>query len=184
MKQVTSSWDMAFKDTDGSDYVVGQLWGCDQADRYLLAQIRARLEFTATLAAVKALQEWAEDRWDLGRILIEEAANGPAVISALRREISGLVPVKPERGKEARAHAVSPQIEAGNVYLPAGAIPAPPGYQQTSSEEFIDECAAFPNGAYDDQVDAMTQALLRLAKRSSNLRVRSGKMDSSRRDDR
>ena len=26
---------------------------------------------------------------------------------------------------------------------------------------FIEECAAFPNGAHDDQVDAMTQALLR-----------------------
>ena len=27
--------------------------------------------------------------------------------------------------------------------------------------DFIEECAAFPNGAYNDQVDAMTQALLR-----------------------
>jgi phage terminase large subunit-like protein len=28
-------------------------------------------------------------------------------------------------------------------------------------DDFIEECAAFPNGAHDDQVDAMTQALLR-----------------------
>jgi hypothetical protein len=27
--------------------------------------------------------------------------------------------------------------------------------------DFIEECVAFPNGAHDDQVDAMTQALLR-----------------------
>jgi phage terminase large subunit-like protein len=27
--------------------------------------------------------------------------------------------------------------------------------------DFIEECAAFPNGAHDDQVDAMSQALLR-----------------------
>lgn len=27
--------------------------------------------------------------------------------------------------------------------------------------DFIEECASFPNGAHDDQVDAMTQALLR-----------------------
>ena len=27
--------------------------------------------------------------------------------------------------------------------------------------DFIEECAVFPNGAHDDQVDAMTQALLR-----------------------
>ena len=26
--------------------------------------------------------------------------------------------------------------------------------------DFIEECVAFPNGAHDDQVDAMTQALL------------------------
>lgn len=27
--------------------------------------------------------------------------------------------------------------------------------------DFIEECVQFPNGAHDDQVDAMTQALLR-----------------------
>jgi len=28
--------------------------------------------------------------------------------------------------------------------------------------DFIEECAGFPNGTHEDQVDAMTQALLRL----------------------
>jgi phage terminase large subunit-like protein len=50
--------------------------------------------------------------------------------------------------------AVSPLIEAGNVYLPH------PMYAPWVND-FIEECAAFPNGAHDDQVDAMTQALLR-----------------------
>ena len=27
--------------------------------------------------------------------------------------------------------------------------------------DFIEECVQFPNGAHDDQVDAMTQVLLR-----------------------
>jgi predicted phage terminase large subunit-like protein len=49
---------------------------------------------------------------------------------------------------------VSPLIEAGNVYLPHPDCAPWIG-------EFIEECAAFPNGAHDDQVDAMTQALLR-----------------------
>ena len=49
---------------------------------------------------------------------------------------------------------VSPLIEAGNVYLPH------PDYAPWVGD-FIEECAAFPNGAHDDQVDAMTQALLR-----------------------
>jgi predicted phage terminase large subunit-like protein len=54
----------------------------------------------------------------------------------------------------ARAAAVSPLIEAGNVYLPH------PQYAPWVSD-LIEECASFPNGAHDDQVDAMTQALLR-----------------------
>ena len=62
--------------------------------------------------------------------------------------------MNPEGGKVARAAAVSPLIEAGNVYLPH------PDYAPWVGD-FIEECAAFPNGAHDDQVDAMTQALLR-----------------------
>lgn len=72
----------------------------------------------------------------------------------LGRELPGILPVTPEGGKVARAAAVSPLIEAGNVYLPH------PQFMPWVSD-FIEECAAFPNGAYDDQVDAMTQALLR-----------------------
>jgi predicted phage terminase large subunit-like protein len=72
----------------------------------------------------------------------------------LEREISGILAVNPQGGKVARAAAVSPLIEAGNVYLPHP-LHAP------WVNDFIEECAAFPNGAHDDQVDAMTQALLR-----------------------
>jgi predicted phage terminase large subunit-like protein len=62
--------------------------------------------------------------------------------------------VNPAGGKLARAAAVSPLIEAGNVYLPHPQI-------RPWIKDFIEECVAFPNGAHDDQVDAMTQALLR-----------------------
>ena len=65
-----------------------------------------------------------------------------------------MIAVQPAGGKVARASAVCPQIESGNVYLPHPAM-AP------WIEAFIEECAAFPNGAHDDQVDAMTQALIR-----------------------
>jgi len=165
-KALVASWDMAFKDSDGSDYVVGQLWLRDLADKYLVAQIRARLDFPASVNAVKALYEFAKLRWPdkSFRILVEDKANGSAVIATLRREISGLIAVQPEGGKESRAHAVAPEVEAGNIYLPSDHIPAPPGYKETATEVFVDECAAFPNGAHDDQVDAMTQALLRIRK--------------------
>jgi predicted phage terminase large subunit-like protein len=86
--------------------------------------------------------------------LIEDKANGSAVIQMLAHEIPGLLPVNPGGGKVARAAAVSPLIEAGNIFL------LHPLYAPWVND-FIEECAAFPNGAHDDQVDAMTQALLR-----------------------
>jgi predicted phage terminase large subunit-like protein len=150
------SWDMAFKDLATSDYVVGQVWAARKADRFLLDQTRQRMDMPSTKEAVRELSR----RWPKAAAkLIEDKANGPAVIQELQHELSGLISINPEGGKIARAHAVSPQIESGNVYLPHPAI-AP------WVDAFIEEAAGFPNGRNDDQVDARTQALNRL--RSNN----------------
>ena len=63
--------------------------------------------------------------------------------------------MNPEGGKISRAAAASPQLESGNWYLPHPLL-AP------WVEEFIGECASFPAGAYDDQVDAWSQGAKRL----------------------
>jgi predicted phage terminase large subunit-like protein len=157
--EVIQSWDCSFKDTRTSDFVVGQVWGRNGADKYLLDQVRRRMDCPATIQAVRRLSEkWPQS----GEKLIEDKANGSAVVAMLKHKIPGLIAVTPEGGKDVRAQAVSPQIESGNVYLPDPAI-AP------WVRDFIEECAAFPNGAYDDQVDAMSQALVRLARRRSQL---------------
>ena len=149
---IMQSWDMAFKDKATSDYVVGQVWGAQGADRFLLDQRRARMDMPATQEAVRALSA----RWPKAAAkLVEDKANGPAVIQELKHAIGGLLEVTPEGGKIARAHAVSPVAEAGNVYLPHPVV-AP------WVEALIEEAAAFPNGRHDDQVDALTQALNRL----------------------
>lgn len=145
------SWDCAFKDNDDSDYVVGQVWGRVKADKYLLDQVRGRMSFPATLTAIKTLSA----KWPRARAkLVEDKANGPAIIATLKHDVAGLIAVNPQGGKVVRAQAVSPDIEAGNVYLPDPSI-AP------WIHDFIEECTAFPTGANDDQVDAMTQALAR-----------------------
>lgn len=155
MEGIVMSWDLAFKDAKDSDYVVGQVWGRKRADRYLLDQVRARMDFPATVKAVRAMKEkWPQVR----RIYIEDKANGPAVISTLQREIQGLIAINPEGGKMVRANAVTGQIESGNVWLPSAALAPWIG-------DFIEECAAFPNGVNDDQVDAMTQALNKMSMR-------------------
>jgi len=149
---ILQSWDMAFKDTKKSDFVVGQVQAAVGADRYLLDQVRARMDLPATLLAVRQLSA----RWREASLkLVEDKANGPAVIQSLCHEIAGFVEVNPEGGKISRAAAASPQLESGNWYLPHPLL-AP------WVEEFIGECAAFPAGAYDDQVDAWSQGAKRL----------------------
>ena len=146
--QVIQSWDCTFKDKKESDYVVGQVWGKIGADRYLLDQVRGQMSFTETLAAIKTLTA----KWPQAIAkLVEDKANGPAVINVLKKEISGLVPVEPEGGKVVRATAVTPLAEAGNLYIPDPSIAA-------WVHDYVEEFAVFPNGAHDDQVDSTTQA--------------------------
>ena len=151
VEETIQSWDCSFKDLDTSDYVVGQVWGRIGA-RFLLGdQIRERLDCPGTVKAVRGMRE----KWQgTMAILIEDKANGSAVIQMLSHEIPGILPVNPGGGKIARAQAISPLVEAGNIYLPH------PDFAPWVND-FIEECVQFPNGAHDDQVDAMTQALLR-----------------------
>lgn len=152
-EQMIISVDAAFKDTKSSDYVVMQVWARRGAQVFLLDQIRKRLTFTETLTAFVALAA----RWPQAtEKLIEDKANGTAVIDSLRAKIPGIVPVSPRESKYARASAVSPFIESGNVLLPEDDIGL------FDPQELITEAAAFPNGAHDDQVDAMSQALAEL----------------------
>lgn len=160
--RLVASWDMRFSDSqkEASSYVVGQVWGSHGADRYLLGQIRKRLGFSDTLKAVKALDEWKR----CSAKLVEKKANGDAVMQTLGSTVSGLVPITPEGGKEVRAAAAEPLVEAGNIWIPDGEyIPAPPGYEPTRTDDFTHEHAVFPNGAHDDQVDGLSQYLNWLA---------------------
>jgi predicted phage terminase large subunit-like protein len=151
VEEMIQSWDCAFKDLETSDYVVCQIWGRLGSAFFLLDQVRRRMNLPDTMKCLRVMT----NKWPTSVAkLIEDKANGPAVIQMLYREIPGLLPVNPSGGKAARAAAISPLIEAGNIYLPH------PHYAPWV-HDFIEECAAFPNGAHDDQVDAMTQALLR-----------------------
>lgn len=146
------SWDLTFKDTAGTDYVCGQVWGRRGADAYLLDQVHGRMDFPATVDAFRELAA----KWPQALMkIVEDKANGPAVIASLRHKVPGIVPEEPQGSKTARAAAVSPLVEAGNVYLPSPELcPWISGMK--------DEAASFPTGKHDDQVDALTQALNRL----------------------
>lgn len=158
--KIVASWDMTFKDGLNSDYVVGQIWGRAGARFYLLDQVRGQMDFVKTKAAFIDLANlWPRAT----RKLVEDKANGPAIISELKDKVAGVIPVTPKESKEARAYAVSTLWEAGNVYIPDHSE-AP-----WVRRDFEPELLSFPAGKHDDQVDAMTQALSDL--KSHTLRI-------------
>lgn len=150
---VLQSWDLAFSDTEGGSYVVGQVWGAVGADAVLLDQYRDRADYPTTREAMRDLR----DRWpQTTAVIVERKANGAAILADLRSEIPGLVGVDPRGSKVQRAYAVQGQLEGGQVWVPHRSS-AP-----FDVDAYVAELGEFPRGAHDDQVDATTQALLRL----------------------
>lgn len=143
------SWDMAFKDEATSSYVVGQIWGKKGPDKFLLDQVRKKMDFWESIKMVLMLRE----RWPKAtKILIEDKANGIAIITTLKKKIPGIIAIQPTGSKIARAQACTPEIESGNVFLPDPQV-------HPWVADFIEEWAMVPNNAYWDQVDAASQAL-------------------------
>ncbi len=144
------SVDAAFKDGDDNDYTAIQVWGKTGADIYLVDAVEKHLNFPDTISEIRRLRGMYED---CKVTLIEDKANGTAIITMLQRELTGIIPVQPNGNKISRVQAVIGTIESGNVYLPA---------KKKYTADFIEECSSFPNGTHDDGVDAMSQALFRL----------------------
>lgn len=143
---------MTFKDGPKNDYVVGLIIGQIEP-LYVVDCVRDRMDFTDTLPAIMN----AFNRFKPQATIIEDKANGPAVIS-LRSRIPGLIAVNPQGGKFSRASAISPMVEAGNIFLPE---------RSSFTSSLIEECASFPNATHDDQVDALSQGLSWLRSRPS-----------------
>lgn len=143
------SWDCAFKDTDSSDFVCGLVFGRKGADYYVRHCVHARLDINGTMEAIRHVSSLYPKA---SLKLVEEKANGAAVIQMLRHELGGFYPVNPNEGKTGRVNAIIPMVMTGNVYLPHPS-------DATWVQEFLDECAAFPSGRHDDMVDAFSQGL-------------------------
>lgn len=141
-------WDLTFSDT-GESFVVGQVWARRGANVYLIDQIRDKLDFPSSIKAIRRMSR----RWPLAlNKLVEDKANGPAVLSTLRNEISGMLPYKPKGSKVARLSAVSGFFEAGNVWIPRKA---------EWTNDYVEEITVFPNALTDDQADTTSMCLKR-----------------------
>ena len=126
--------------------------------------------FSRPSCSAREMTAWANQAFSQHRghaILVERAANGPALIATLRNEIPSLIPITAHASKTSRTHSISPQLEAGNIWLPGAPNEANTGYDRTLTpawvEAFIEEFESFPRAANDDQIDAATQAIQRLS---------------------
>lgn len=163
--RIVNTWDTSVRDREHSDFVSGQAWGCPRdrpADRWLLRLWHERAGLNETIEAMLVLHRWVELMWPGVPVfdVIEKTANGPDSIAAIRSEVQGVIPY-PEKGqalksKEERAIAASPALEGGNCYLPGYANATGTDYDPRTPQdvqEFVEELAAFNQGAHDDQVD-------------------------------
>ena len=155
---MVQSWDCTFSGGSDNDFVAGQVWARSGGRYYMLPyRTYERLDFGPTMAAIKACHSKFPQAH---AVLIEDKANGPAIISELQKEIPGVVAVNPEGGKIARAQATAPLWEAGSIELPD-----PQVFGVSWMEDYLHNICAFPRAAHDDDVDATSQALIYMRSR-------------------
>lgn len=165
--------DCAFKEATDSDNVAIQAWGCVGPRSYMTMRNTCKRGYSATKWAIR---EMKARRPRISVCLIEDKANGSAVIEELKRANLGMtiVAVEPEGGKVARAWAAQPEQEAGNCYLPEDDPEQSIrdkylGEGESSTAIFVGDCAKFPVVEHDDDIDAFTQFVNWRRGRSSGL---------------
>jgi predicted phage terminase large subunit-like protein len=155
LEYVIQSYDTAFSKKETADYSAITTWGVffpnesGTPNLILLDSIKGRWDFPELKDKAYELYKF----WDPETVIIEAKATGMPLTHELRNMGIPVVNFTPSRGndKVSRVHSVAPLFESGMIWAP----------DETWAEELIEECAAFPNGEYDDLVDSTTQALMR-----------------------
>jgi len=145
--RVIQFWDCAHKAGVDNDYSVCATWGENDTGFYLLDVWRQKVEAPDLERAAITLY----NRDKPHSIVIEDKASGIGLIQSLRRKRLPVLAYKTgSRDKVTRALNASPQIEAGNCYLPE---------DKPFVADFLLEHQKFPNGKHDDQVDTTSMAI-------------------------
>ena len=124
-----------------------QIWCPVGSEHYLVDQRREQCDFDEL--RYRCLRYFTKYR--PSAILIEGAANGPALISVMKRRHQRLVhEVTPKGSKTSRLRRHIDTILGQQIVLPRNAA---------WRDEFVAEFVEFPHGDFTDQVDATTQYL-------------------------
>jgi len=141
------SVDPGISDGEDCSFSVVQIWAANGADFFLVDQFRKRCKFAELAKTVRTLAK----RYRGAPILIEDTANGPALFCALtKKQKARAESIRPVDSKIVRFARHVDKIVGGKIRIPKCSA---------FNGMFVDEIMRFPNGDYDDQVDAMTQFL-------------------------
>jgi predicted phage terminase large subunit-like protein len=155
LQYVIQSYDTAFSKKETADFSAITTWGVfypneSGAPALMLLDVqKGRWDFPE----LKAIAFEQYKFWEPETVIIEAKASGMPLTHELRQTGIPVVNFTPSRGNDkiSRAHAIAPLFESGMIWAP----------DEQWAHELIEECAAFPNGEYDDLVDSTTQALMR-----------------------
>lgn len=150
--------DTAQKTKERSDYSVFQCWGYTPTRQaVLIDQIRGKWEAPELLVQARAFWSKHSPNPGIGSLRgmrVEDKVSGTGLIQTLRREGIPVTGIQRSTDKLTRVMDAAPYIESGNVLLPSNA---------PWLSDFLAECSAFPNGAHDDQIDPMCDAVAEVA---------------------
>ena len=153
---IIQSYDTAFMKKETADYSAITTWGIFRREEngqnaILLDAFKDRYDFPELRR--KAQKEYMF--WRPDAVIIEAKASGLPLTHELRQMDIPVVNFTPSKGndKHVRVNSIAPLFEAGKIWAPK---------HKQFAQEVIEECAAFPLGDYDDYVDSMTQAIMRL----------------------
>ena len=145
------AWDLAIGQRDRNDYSVGIVVGVDEYDNlFVVDVVRGKYDGFELVEQILDLYE----TWRPGIVGIErghiEMALGPFLQKRTRERGLNEAYFKDlkvgRRDKEARARAIQGRMQQGMVYFPKDAV---------WTGTMVAELLRFPNGAHDDQVDAL-----------------------------
>lgn len=149
------SIDSAHETNNRADYTAMQVWGVfmnETTNNYniiLLNSINERLEFPDLKK--RFLEEYKE--WMPDSTIVEKKSSGSALFQEMTRLGVPISEFTPGKGSDkiARVNSVTDLFSSGIVWAP----------DMRWAREVISQCNDFPSGTHDDQVDAMTLALMR-----------------------
>jgi predicted phage terminase large subunit-like protein len=153
---IIQSYDTAYSKKETADYSVISTWGvfhenADSGPNLILLNVRrGRWDFPELKRIAKAEYSY----WKPDSVLIEGKASGISLQQEFRKIGIPVALYSPGgrrvgQDKVSRTNAVAPLLESGMIWYPEG---------HEWAEELVEECASFPNGSNDDQVDSTVMA--------------------------